>query len=285
MFKIALIVFRECLEISLLVGIILAVTKHIEKSRIYIIAGGMLGVVCVSIFAFFTRKLSLSFGGMGDELFDSGIMILITILLSWTIIWMQGYGTKVKQHINNISTKIHEGNSSYLMLVFLVASTILREGAEIIILVYSISSVETITSSHYIQGLIIGTTSGFLLGLIIYFGLIKIANQKYIFKISTILLMLIAGGFAASAAGILTSSGLVMFLSDQVWDSSWLVADRSMIGKILHIVTGYIARPNGLQVLAYFTTILLINIFIQVRLRYSKNILAPLPKENTQQIS
>ncbi|HJD65220.1 MAG TPA: FTR1 family protein [Rickettsia endosymbiont of Diachasma alloeum] len=285
MFKIALIVFRECLEISLLVGIILAVTKHIEKSRIYIIAGGMLGVVSASIFAFFTRKLSLSFGGMGDEIFDSGIMILITILLSWTIIWMQGYGTKVKQHINNISTKIHEGNSSYLMLVFLVASTILREGAEIIILVYSISSVETITSSNYIQGLIIGATSGFLLGLIIYFGLIKIANQKYIFKISTILLMLIAGGFAASAAGILTSSGLVMFLSDQVWDSSWLVADRSMTGKILHIVTGYIARPNGLQVLAYFTTILLINIFIQVRLRYSKNTLAPLPKENTQQIS
>lgn len=280
MFTIALIVFRECLEISLLVGIILAVTQHIEKSRIYIIAGGMLGVVCASIFAFFTRKLSLSFGGIGDELFDSGIMILITILLSWTIIWMQGYGTKVKQHIHNISTKIHEGNASYLMLVFLVASTILREGAEIIILVYSISSVKTITSNNYIQGLIIGATSGFLLGIIIYFGLIKIANQKYIFKISTVLLMLIAGGFAASAAGILTSSGLVMFLSDQVWDSSWLVADRSMIGKILHIITGYIARPNSLQVLAYFTTILLINIFIQVRLRYSKNILAPLPKEN-----
>lgn len=280
MFTIALIVFRECLEISLLVGIILAVTQHIEKSRIYIIAGGMLGVVCASIFAFFTRKLSLSFGGIGDELFDSGIMILITILLSWTIIWMQGYGTKVKQHIHNISTKIHEGNASYLMLVFLVASTILREGAEIIILVYSISSVKTITSNNYIQGLIIGATSGFLLGIIIYFGLIKIANQKYIFKISTVLLMLIAGGFAASAAGILTSSGLVMFLSDQVWDSSWLVADRSMIGKILHIVTGYIARPNSLQVLAYFTTILLINIFIQVRLRYSKNILAPLSKEN-----
>lgn len=280
MFKIALIVLRECLEISLLVGIILAVTKHIEKSRIYIIAGVMLGVVCASIFAFFTRKLSLSFGGMGDELFDSGIMILITVLLSWTIIWMQGYGTKVKQHINNLSTKIHEGNASHLMLVFLVASTILREGAEMIILVYSIASVDTITSSHYIQGLIIGATSGFVLGPIIYFGLIKIANPKYIFKISTVLLMLIASGFAASAAGILTSSGLVMFLSDQVWDSSWLVADRSMIGNILHIVTGYIAKPNGLQVLAYFTTILLINIFIQVRLRYYKNILAPLPKEN-----
>lgn len=280
MFKIALVVFRECFEISLLLGVILAVTKQIEKSRIYIIAGIMLGVVCASIFAFFTRKLSLSYGGIGDELFDSGVMILTTILIGWTIIWMQGYGTKVKQHINDISAKIHEGNAGYLMLVLLVASTILREGAEIIILVYSISSIETITSSSYLQGVLIGGAGGLLLGLIIYFGLIKIANQKYIFKISTILLMLIAGGFAASAAGILTSSGLIMFLSDQLWDSSWLVADRSTTGKILHVVTGYIARPNGLQVLAYFTTILLINIFIQIKLRYSKHVLMSLPRDD-----
>ncbi|WP_341790579.1 FTR1 family protein [Rickettsia endosymbiont of Polydrusus tereticollis] len=270
MFKIALIVFRECLEISLLLGIILAVIKQIEKSRLYIIAGILLGVVSASIFAFFTRKISLSFGGMGDELFDSCVMILTTILISWTIIWMQGYGVKVKLHLNDLSAKISEGSGSYIMLVLLVASTILREGAEIIILVYSISSIETLTSSVYLQGVIIGTTTGFLLGLIIYFGLIKITNQKYIFKISTILLMLIAGGFAASAAGILTSSGLITFLSDQLWDSSWLISDKSITGKVLHIVTGYIARPNGLQVVAYFFTIGLINILIQIKLKYTK---------------
>ncbi|MFY9589836.1 FTR1 family iron permease [Rickettsia endosymbiont of Halotydeus destructor] len=270
MFKIALIVFRECLEISLLLGVILAVTKQIEKSRLYIIAGVMLGVVWASIFAFFTRKISLSFGGMGDELFDSGVMILITILISWTIIWMQGYGAKVKLHLNNLSERINEGSGSYIMLVLLVASTILREGAEIIILVYSISSVETINSTVYLQGLIIGATSGFLLGLTIYFGLIKLTNQKYIFKISTILLMLIAGGFAANAAGILTSSGLITCLSDQLWDSSWLISDRSMTGNIIHIVTGYIARPNGLQVAAYFCTIILINILIKIKLKYTR---------------
>jgi high-affinity iron transporter len=264
MFKIALILFRECLEISLLLGVILAVTKQIERSRLYIIAGIMLGVVCASMFAFFIRKISASFGGMGDELFDSGVMILITILIGWTIIWMQGYGVKVTRHLNDLSIKLNEGSASYLMLVLLVASTIFREGAEIIILVYSISSIEVIRSSVYLQGVIIGATAGFAVGLIIYFGLIKLADQKYIFKISTVLLMLIAGGFAASAAGILTSAGLVVFLSDQLWDSSWLIADRSAVGKMLHVVTGYIARPNGLQVLAYFTTIGLIYILIRI---------------------
>lgn len=268
MFKIALVVFRECLEIALLLGIILAVTKQIEKSRIYIIAGSMLGIVLAALFAFFTRTIAVSFSGMGDELFNAAIILLTVILITWTIVWMQGYGTKIKQNFNDLSEKIHKGDSSKIMLVLIVAATILREGMEIIILVYSISSVEVIDGNSYLLGMIIGMVSGFLLGIVIYLGLIKLTKQKYIFRVSSVLLMLIAGGFAAEAAGILTSSGIIMALSDQLWDSSWIISDRSIYGKCLNIITGYIARPNGLQVLFYILTIVLINLLIQIRVRY-----------------
>ncbi len=269
MFKIALVVFRECLEIALLLGIILAVTKHIEKSRIYIIAGSMLGIVLAALFAFFASTIAISFSGMGDELFNAAIILLTVILITWTIVWMQGYGTRIKQNFNDLSKKIHKGDSSRIMLVLIVAATILREGMEIIILVYSISSVEVIDGNSYLLGLIIGMISGFLLGIIIYFGLIKLTKQQYIFRVSSILLMLIASGFAAEAAGILTSSGIVMVLSDQLWDSSWLISDRSIYGKCLNIIIGYIARPNGLQVLFYISTIILINLLIQIKTWHS----------------
>lgn len=271
MFKIALVVFRECLEIALLLGIILAVTKQIEKSRIYIIAGSMLGTVLAALFAFFARAISVSFSGMGDEIFNTIIILITVVLISWTIVWMQGYGGKVRQDFNNLSEKIYSGDSSAIMLVLIVASTILREGIEIIILVYSISSVEVVEANSYILGLICGMVSGFSLGIVIYLGLIKLAKQKYIFRISTILLMLIASGFAAEAAGILTSSGIVMFLSDQLWDSSWIISDRSVYGKLLNMVTGYIARPNGLQVIFYISTIVIINILIQIKAKYMGN--------------
>lgn len=215
MFKIALVVFRECLEIALLLGIILAVTKQIEKSRIYIIAGSMLGTVLAALFAFFARAMSVAFSGMGDEIFNTIVILLTVVLIGWTIVWMQGYSGKIRQDFNNLSEKIYSGDSSTVMLVLIVALTILREGIEIIILVYSISSVEVIDANSYILGLIWGMISGFSLGIIIYLGLIKLAKQKYIFRISTVLLMLIASGFAAEAAGILTSSGIVMFLSDR----------------------------------------------------------------------
>lgn len=268
MFKIALVVFRECLEIALLLGIILAVTKQIEKSRIYIIAGSMLGIVLAALFAFFASTIAVSFSGMGDELFNAAIILLTVILISWTIIWMQGYGIKIKQNFNDLSNKIHSGDSSKIMLVLIVAATILREGMEIIILVYSIASVEVIDGNSYLLGLLIGMVSGFLLGIIIYLGLIKLTKQQYIFRISSTLLMLIAGGFAAEAAGILTSSGIIMTLSDQLWDSSWLISDRSIYGKCLNIITGYIARPNGLQVIFYMATIISINLLIQIKARY-----------------
>jgi high-affinity iron transporter len=271
MFKIALVVFRECLEIALLLGIILAVTKQLEKSRIYTIAGIMLGTVSAALFAFFTRSISVSFSGMGDEIFNSGIILLTVILIGWTVIWMQGYGVKVKHELKDLSSKISSGDSSYIMLVLIVAATILREGMEIILLVYSISSVEIIDSNSYILGLLIGMSSGFALGITIYLGLIKLASQQHIFRISTILLTLIAGGFAAEAAGILTSAGVITVLTDQIWDSSWLISDRSIYGKFLKVIAGYIARPNGLQVVFYVGTIASINILILLKTRYINN--------------
>ncbi|WP_341762745.1 FTR1 family protein [Candidatus Tisiphia endosymbiont of Melanophora roralis] len=270
MFKIALVVFRECLEIALLLGVMLAVTKQLEKSRIYIIAGVMLGTVSAALFAFFTRSITVAFSGLGDEIFNSGIILLTVALIGWTIVWMQGYGIKIKQNLNDLSVKISSGDSSYIMLVLIVAATILREGMEIIILVYSISSVEIIDSNSYLLGLIIGIVSGLTLGVIIYLGLIKIVNQQYIFRISSILLMLVASGFAAEAAGILSSSGIITILSDQLWDSSWLISDRSIYGKFLKMITGYIARPNGLQVVFYVCTLGLINILIQIKIRHTK---------------
>lgn len=270
MFKIALVVFRECLEIALLLGVILAVTKQLEKSRIYIIAGVMLGTVSAALFAFFTRSITVAFSGLGDEIFNSGIILLTVGLIGWTIVWMQGYGIKIKQNLNDLSVKISSGDSSYIMLVLIVAATILREGMEIIILVYSIASVEIIDSNSYLLGLIIGMVSGLTLGVIIYLGLIKIVNQQYIFRISSILLMFVASGFAAEAAGILSSSGIITILSDQLWDSSWLISDRSIYGKFLKMITGYIARPNGLQVVFYICTLGLINILIQIKIRHTK---------------
>ena len=270
MFKIALVVFRESLEIAMLLGIILAITKRIEKSRLYIITGIMAGTTLVAFFSFFTRSVSLSLGGMGDEVFTSCIMFLTTGLISWTIIWMQSYGEMIKQNPGTLSDKINGSNVIYIMLILVVTSFVLEEGVAMVILIYSISLVETINSNSYILGVIIGMVSGVILGITIYLGLIKLSNQQYILRISSILLMLIAAGFAAEAAGIMASAGIVTILTERVWDSSWIITDRSVLGTLLHRTTGYIARPNELQIICYVCTIVIINILTYINAKYRK---------------
>ncbi|MDP5109832.1 MAG: FTR1 family protein, partial [Rickettsiaceae bacterium] len=65
MFKIAIVVFREFLEIALLLGIIMAVTKPVKNSRTYIVLGALIGIVLAAIFALSTRRISTSFGSLG----------------------------------------------------------------------------------------------------------------------------------------------------------------------------------------------------------------------------
>jgi high-affinity iron transporter len=100
MFKIAIIVFREFLEISLLLGVIMAVTKPIHNSKIYIILGSMVGIITSAIFAIFIRSITISFGGLGDEIIDASIILITALLISWTVVWMQGYTQKVRKNLS-----------------------------------------------------------------------------------------------------------------------------------------------------------------------------------------
>lgn len=268
MLKVAIIIFRECLEIALLLGVIMAVTKPIANSRFYVILGVLVGVVLASVFAFFTQTVSVLIGGFGDELVDAAIILTTSVIIIWTVVWMQGYTQKIKKDFGELSDKINSGTASKFMLVIVIASTILREGVEILLYIYSISSAEDITINEYIWGLGLGGAGGFLVGIILYNGLIKYAG-RYIFKISTILLILIAAGLSSEAANILTSAGFIDILTDQLWDTSWIIDDSTILGKVLKITTGYDAKPNGMQLIFYIGTIIFTLVMIKLRSKIS----------------
>lgn len=264
MFKIAIVIFRECLEIALLLGIILASTRHIEKSRTYVITGAMVGAVLASIFAFSVRAITLAYGTYGDELFDSCVILLTTVIITSTVVWMQGYTKKIKKDLGELSEKITTGVVSKFVIIAVVATTVLREGVEILLFIYSIASAEHIPANDYIIGLGVGSLSGFIVGVVLYLGLIKLAG-KYIFKVSTILLTLIAAGLAAEAAGIMTSSGIIQVYTHSLWDSSWIADNNSILGKILRITIGYDSKPNGMQIIFYLGSIALTLSMMKIR--------------------
>ena len=66
---------------------------------------------------------------------------------------------------------------------------------------------------------------------------------------------LLAAGLAAQAVAFLQQAGYVEVLTSTVWDTSWLLSDDSVLGRLLHTLIGYTDRPNGAQVLVYLLTV------------------------------
>jgi high-affinity iron transporter len=50
---------------------------------------------------------------------------------------------------------------------------------------------------------------------------------------------------------------------DAVWDTSSILSEGSIVGRVLHTLIGYVAAPAGIQVLFYLTTIAVITFLMQ----------------------
>ena len=55
----------------------------------------------------------------------------------------------------------------------------------------------------------------------------------------------------------LTSLDYLQGLATPLWDTSWLLQEDSIVGRLLHTLVGYSASPDGAQLLAYALVILL----------------------------
>jgi high-affinity iron transporter len=78
------------------------------------------------------------------------------------------------------------------------------------------------------------------------------------------LISLIAAGMAAQAVGFLDQANIVTALDRTMWDTSWLLADDSWVGRIAHTLLGYTDQPTELQLIVYIGV--LATIFVLMKL-------------------
>jgi plastocyanin len=78
------------------------------------------------------------------------------------------------------------------------------------------------------------------------------------FSLTNGLIALLAAGMAGQAAAVLHGADLLPGWGEQLWDSSALLSDDSLTGRALHTLVGYSARPSGIQLAAWATTLVLL---------------------------
>jgi len=90
---------------------------------------------------------------------------------------------------------------------------------------------------------------------LLYMGLTRLPVKRF-FQVTGWLLVLLVAGMMAKGAGYIGAAGGFESLSGVVWDSSWLLSDRGILGQGLETLIGYTARPTALQLIFYVVTLM-----------------------------
>ena len=253
MLGIALVVFREVLEISLIVGVLMVATKDLAKRFRWVGVGILSGIIGAVIIAFSADAISQALQGMGQEMLNATILLVAAALIGWTTLWMARHGRQLNQEFKYLGQEVITGRKPLYTLTTVVALSVLREGAEIVMFAYSLF-VTGEKLPHLVMGGFLGMVAGVGVGIALYYGLMKIPTKK-ILAVTSWLLVLLVAGMVAQAFGYLTASGNVPEIIPIVWDTSKIVSEGSFLGKIMHVLVGYTDRPSGVQLLVYFMTI------------------------------
>lgn len=256
MLSFAIIVFREALEIALVLGALFAGTRGMAGKGRWIAAGFAAGLVGSGVVAIFTDALSSSFEGIGQEAFQALVLSLAAVLIGVTVIWMKRHSRSLAAGLYEAASEIRAGKRPLYALAIIVSLAVLRDGAEIVLLAHGV-----LASGQDVLGLMTGGALGLIAGTAvgcgIYYGLIK-AAARHIFAVTSWLLIVLAAGMASQAIGYLTAVDLIHPILYPVWDSSWLLSESSLLGQTMSVLVGYTARPSAMQLLVYVGTLAVI---------------------------
>ncbi|SRR5579883_151793 len=249
-----IIVFREVLEAGLIVGIVLAATEGVRGRGRWIAGGIAAGVAGTALVAAFAGALSNAFQGAGQEVFTAGILLFAVVMLSWHIIWMSAHSRTMAAEFKAVGRAVRLGERSLAALGAVVAVAVLREGAEVVLFLLGVVTASPIGAGALLAGGVAGLLAAAAVSWLLYRGLVAIP-LRYLFTVTNALIALLAAGMAGQAAAVLHSADLLPGWGEQLWDTSWLLPDGTLVGRSLHALIGYSARPCGIQLAAWAATL------------------------------
>jgi high-affinity iron transporter len=248
-----IIVFREVIEAGLIVGIVMAATRGVPDRSRWIMIGIGAGVLGAAVVAMFAGVISEAFQGAGQEMFNASVLGVAVIMLMWHNAWMARHGREIADEMRRVGTAVSQGAKPLTALAIVVGLAVLREGSEVVLFLYGIMASGTSGSALIVGGLL-GIAAGAAFSALTYLGLLAIPS-RYIFSVTSWLIALLPAGMAAQAVQFLTNAGLVVALDRTLWDTSWLLSEKSIFGRLLHTLIGYIDRPSEMQLLVYVATL------------------------------
>jgi high-affinity iron transporter len=259
-----LITFREALEAALIVSILLAYLRKIDRedlnkylylgTGIAILSSAVIGAVVLTVY-----------GGLPagvDKIFEGVASITATIVLTYMIFWMAKNAREIRSELHKkLEVAITKGN--VLSLSTLAFVSVFREGLETVLFLTALAAVDI---SGTLVGTFLATGAVLVLAFLMMKGVYTMNLQKF-FKYTSVILVIFASGLLGYGVHELIEAGLLPPIIDHVWDINpssitHPLHEKGAIGSLLKALIGYDGNPELLRVIVYIGYWLVIGYYL-----------------------
>ncbi|MFT4041641.1 MAG: FTR1 family protein [Gordonia sp. (in: high G+C Gram-positive bacteria)] len=257
MFATLIIGLREGLEAALIVGIIAAFLRRqgrIDALR-WMWAGVVVALIICASVAAGLEILSRDLPQQQQEALETVIGVIAVAMVTYMIVWMRAHARDLKGDLEAAASEaIREGSAvAFVMMAFLA---VLREGLETAVFL-----VAAFNASHNAgpsaAGAVIGILIAVVLGYGIYRGGVHL-NLARFFKITGLLLALVAAGLVMTALRTAHEAGWVNSGQQEALDLTWLVRPGSLRSSLLTGVLGIQSKPVLIEVIGWSCYLLIV---------------------------
>lgn len=245
------VTLREAFEAALILGIVYSYLDRIgaRAGYRYVTWGAALALLASAAMGLAVTYLSGPLLDVGPEILTLVVIFAAVVLLTWHARWMQQHAREIKGQVQHRIDGARASNR--LWVVGLIAFTgVFREGAETVLFLWGIlAQAGSGAGWGSLVGGIAGVGAAAALGWAIFRGGRHVSLHKF-FRVTTVLIMLLAAGLLSNGVGRLQGHGILP-VSLPLWDTSWLLSDSSALGGFLSGLVGYRSQPSFPEVSAY----------------------------------
>lgn len=250
--QVIFIMWRESVEALLVVGILHAWLSHTPgaaSGKRWLWGGVLLGLALASLLAL---GIYAAEGLLADhqDVFQTAMVLVAAALIVQMVLWMRAHGRTLKRDLEQ-GLSAQAARRNWWGVLVLAALAIAREGSEAVVFLWGTLAA---APADQLPRMGLAALGGLALALATFWLLQlggKILNWRSFFRLTEIMLLLLAAALVVTGAEKLQMLGWLPALRDGVWDSTWLLSDTGRFGGVVAALTGYRAQPSLMSVLVY----------------------------------
>ena len=249
-----ILMLREGLEAALIVAIVLAYLKRLDREHDFKsvwLGTGAAVAISLGVGAIIFAALG-GLEGTAEEITEGIIAFTAVGVLTWMIFWMGKQARFIKGELQaKVDRAVEAGSAFALAGIAFIA--VLREGLESALFLLG-ASVGAESGIGQLIGGLLGVSAAAVIGYLVYRGS-RVVNLRLFFRVTGILILLFAAGLVAKGIHEFQEVGYIATANEHLWDVSniaLLNPDASQFGEFLGGLFGWSPNPSLEMVVAYF---------------------------------